>query len=109
LCVHMCSPLTGNLFYVHYVQSVDQCSEIDDLRQEIRDLQLEMEEIHDRFRDDERTELRELQRELEGTAKNCRMVNFKLRKAERKVRMKCLLLSIITPYFQIRFKIHAWV
>ena len=31
-------------------RGADQAADADDLRQEIRDLQLEMEEIHDRFR-----------------------------------------------------------
>jgi len=40
--------------------------------------------MHDQFREEETTEIRELQRELETTAKACRIVNFKLRKAERR-------------------------
>ena len=43
-----------------------------------------MEEMHDQFREEETAEIRELQRELETTAKACRIVNFKLRKAERR-------------------------
>ena len=50
----------------------------------MKDLQLEMEEMHDQFREEETAEIRELQRELETTAKACRIVNFKLRKAERR-------------------------
>jgi len=50
----------------------------------VKELQLEMEEMHDQFREEETTEIRELQRELETTAKACRIVNFKLRKAERR-------------------------
>jgi len=46
----------------------------------VKELQLEMEEMHDQFREEETTEIRELQRELETTAKACRIVNFKLRK-----------------------------
>jgi len=51
---------------------------------QVKDLQLEMEEMHDQFREEETAEIRELQRELETTAKACRIVNFKLRKAERR-------------------------
>ena len=40
--------------------------------------------MHDQFREEETAEIRELQRELETTAKACRIVNFKLRKAERR-------------------------
>lgn len=58
--------------------------ENEDLKQEVRDLQLEMEEMHDQFREEETMEFRELQKELENTAKNCRIVQFKLRKAERR-------------------------
>ena len=54
------------------------------LKHEIRDLQLEMEEMHDQFREEEALEFRELQRELEATAKNCRILQFKLRKSERR-------------------------
>ena len=36
------------------------------------------------FRDDEAVEFRELQKELEATAKNCRILQFKLRKLERR-------------------------
>ncbi len=43
-----------------------------------------MEEMHDQFRDDEAVEFRELQKELEATAKNCRILQFKLRKVERR-------------------------
>ena len=43
-----------------------------------------MEEMHDQFRDDEAAEFHELQKELEATAKNCRILQFKLRKLERR-------------------------
>jgi len=41
-------------------------------------------ELRDSFRDDETSELREVQRELESTSKNCRILQFKLRKTERR-------------------------
>ena len=59
-------------------------TENDSLRQEIEDLHVEMDEINDQFRVQDENEFRELQRELEETAKNCRILQFKLRKAERK-------------------------
>ena len=62
----------------------DVVGENEDLRQEVRDLQLEMEEMHDQFREEETIEFRELQKELESTAKSCRILQFKLRKAERR-------------------------
>lgn len=40
-------------------------------------------QIHDQFRDDEQHHFRELQRDLEANAKNCRVLQFKLRKLER--------------------------
>lgn len=43
-----------------------------------------MEEMHDQFREEEAIEFRELQKELETTAKSCRILQFKLRKTERR-------------------------
>ena len=68
--------------------SGNQCKNISEenvvLRQEICDLRLEMDEMHDQFREDEAQEFREIQKDLEATAKNCRILQFKLRKAERR-------------------------
>lgn len=50
----------------------------------VQDGRLELEELHDQFREEEAMEFRELQRELESTAKSCRILQFKLRKAERR-------------------------
>ncbi|XP_064652962.1 major antigen-like isoform X2 [Lineus longissimus] len=59
--------------------------ENEELRNEIEEMRLEMEEMHDHFRDEEEAiAFRELQKELEITAKNCRILQFKLRKSERK-------------------------
>ena len=69
-------------------ESEDVCEtlmeENEDLKQEILDLKVEMEEMYDSFRDQEAEEFRELQKELEITAKNCRILQFKMRKAERR-------------------------
>jgi len=43
-----------------------------------------MREMHDHFQQEECLELRELQKELESTARDCRLLHFKLRKAERR-------------------------
>lgn len=43
----------------------------------------EKENLQDQYREEEIEEFRELQRELEQNAKNCRILQFKLRKAER--------------------------
>ncbi|KAK5974831.1 hypothetical protein GCK32_004553 [Trichostrongylus colubriformis] len=53
------------------------------LKTEVRELQREIEEMQDQYREEEIEEFRELQRELEQNAKNCRVLQFKLRKAER--------------------------
>ncbi|KJH48392.1 hypothetical protein DICVIV_05507 [Dictyocaulus viviparus] len=57
--------------------------ENENLKTEVRDLQQEIEEMQDQYREEEIEEFRELQRELEQNAKNCRILQFKLRKAER--------------------------
>lgn len=58
--------------------------ENESLKRETQDLQTEIEELQDQYREEEIEEFRELQRELEQTAKNCRILQFKLRKAERR-------------------------
>ncbi|CAB3401057.1 unnamed protein product [Caenorhabditis bovis] len=57
--------------------------ENEQLKAEIKDLQQEIEEMQDQYREEEIEEFRELQRELELNAKNCRVLQFKLRKTER--------------------------
>lgn len=57
--------------------------ENEQLKADTRDLQHEIEEMQDQYREEEIEEFRELQRELEQNAKNCRVLQFKLRKAER--------------------------
>lgn len=42
-----------------------------------------LQHFQDQYREEEIEEFRELQRELEVTAKNCRVLQFKLRKVER--------------------------
>ncbi|VDN07296.1 unnamed protein product [Thelazia callipaeda] len=57
--------------------------ENESLKTDIKDLQQEIEEMQDQYREEEIEEFRELQRELEQNAKNCRILQFKLRKSER--------------------------
>ncbi|KAL3989857.1 hypothetical protein ACH3XW_29310 [Acanthocheilonema viteae] len=57
--------------------------ENESLKADIKDLQQEIEEMQDQYREEEIEEFRELQRELEQNAKNCRILQFKLRKSER--------------------------
>ncbi|XP_067666411.1 uncharacterized protein [Haliotis asinina] len=55
------------------------------LKREIREIREEMEEMYDTFRENEVDEFRDMQKELEITAKNCRILQFKLRKSERRI------------------------
>ena len=61
----------------------DLQEENDELKAQVKDLEEEMEEIHDNFREDQAEEYHDLKRELEQANKNCRIIQFKLRKAER--------------------------
>uniref|UniRef100_A0A0N5AHY6 JAKMIP_CC3 domain-containing protein n=1 Tax=Syphacia muris TaxID=451379 RepID=A0A0N5AHY6_9BILA len=65
-------------------------ADIKDLQQEIEEMQVSSScvRLHnylsqDQYREEEIDEFRELQRELEQNAKNCRILQFKLRKSER--------------------------
>lgn len=58
--------------------------ENENLKHDVSGLQQEISEMHDQYREEEIEEFRELQRELEQTAKNCRILQFKLRKSERR-------------------------
>ncbi len=54
------------------------------LHEELQDIRREMEELQDQFRLDDADEFRQLQAELEIAAKNCRILQFKLRKLEKR-------------------------
>lgn len=54
------------------------------LHEELLDIRREMEELQDQFRLDDADEFRQLQAELEIAAKNCRILQFKLRKLEKR-------------------------
>ncbi|OQV21765.1 putative Protein SOGA3 [Hypsibius exemplaris] len=62
----------------------DLLDENQDLKKELRALEAEMDELHDNFRQDQAMEFQTIQKELELTMKNCRILQFKLRKSERK-------------------------
>lgn len=55
-----------------------------ELQRLIMEMKNEMDEMHDHFREHDHDEFREIQKELDMTAKNCRILQFKLRKAERR-------------------------
>ncbi|XP_030241265.1 plectin isoform X1 [Drosophila navojoa] len=54
-------------------------------KREILNLQAEMDEVQDTFRDDEVKAKANLQKDLEKAVKNCRILSFKLKKSERKI------------------------
>ncbi|XP_067621470.1 myosin heavy chain, cardiac muscle isoform isoform X2 [Eurosta solidaginis] len=56
-----------------------------DAKKEILNLQAEMDELQDTYRDDDVKAKTNLQKDLEKMTKNCRILNFKLKKYERKV------------------------
>lgn len=58
------------------------------LRDDMDYLQRELEEVQDKFREDEMDLCRELQRELEATTKMCRVLQFKLRKSDQKLKVR---------------------
>ena len=58
-------------------------SENDRLQNSVQVLEGELEEVQDNFREDEADEYRNLKRELENAGKNCRVLQFKLKKAEK--------------------------
>ncbi|KAK3771151.1 hypothetical protein RRG08_055098 [Elysia crispata] len=55
-----------------------------ELKRQVMEMRNEMDEMTDSFRESELEEFREMQRELEMASKNCRILQFKLRKSERK-------------------------
>ncbi|CAH1400836.1 unnamed protein product [Nezara viridula] len=58
--------------------------ENEDMKKELKEMEEEMDEMHDKFREDRADEYTMLKKELEQATKNCRILSFKLRKAERK-------------------------
>lgn len=62
----------------------EMMEENESLKRETQDFQREIEELQDQYREEELSELRDVQKELESKAKDCRVLQFKLRKAERK-------------------------
>uniref|UniRef100_A0A8C7ZH08 MTCL family member 3b n=1 Tax=Oryzias sinensis TaxID=183150 RepID=A0A8C7ZH08_9TELE len=58
--------------------------ENEDLKCEIEEMRTEMEEMRDTFYEEDTCQLQEMRRELERANKNCRILHYRLRKAERK-------------------------
>ncbi|XP_022670862.1 myosin-9-like isoform X2 [Varroa destructor] len=65
------------------------CEEImeenEHFKKENRDLEQQIEEMHDNFREDHNNEFLEAKRDLDAAQKNCRVLQFKMRKAEKRV------------------------
>merc|ERR1711994_222757 len=66
-------------------KSFDLEKENSDLLNNVQNLEQEMEEVQDNFREDEVDEYRHLKRDIEAASKNCRVLQFKLKKAEKEI------------------------
>ncbi|KAI1902170.1 hypothetical protein AGOR_G00041940 [Albula goreensis] len=62
----------------------DLRSENDYLKDEVDELRAEMEEVRDSYLEEEVYQLQELRRELDRANKNCRILQYRLRKAEQR-------------------------
>uniref|UniRef100_A0A671QYB3 SOGA family member 3b n=1 Tax=Sinocyclocheilus anshuiensis TaxID=1608454 RepID=A0A671QYB3_9TELE len=58
--------------------------ENEDLRNEIEEMRMEMEEMRDTFYEEDTCQLQDMRRDVERANKNCRILQYRLRKAERK-------------------------
>ncbi|KAJ8009208.1 hypothetical protein DPEC_G00086510 [Dallia pectoralis] len=58
--------------------------ENEDLKMEIEEMRTEMDEMRDTFYEEDTCQLQDMRRELERANKNCRILQYRLRKAERK-------------------------
>uniref|UniRef100_A0A3Q3N7F8 MTCL family member 3 n=1 Tax=Mastacembelus armatus TaxID=205130 RepID=A0A3Q3N7F8_9TELE len=58
--------------------------ENDDLKNEIEEMRAEMDEMRDTFYEEDACQLQDMRRELERANKNCRILQYRLKKAERK-------------------------
>ncbi|XP_028326425.1 protein SOGA3-like isoform X6 [Gouania willdenowi] len=58
--------------------------ENEDLKNEIEEMRVEMDEMRDTFYEEDACQLQDMRRELERANKNCRILQYRLKKAERK-------------------------
>uniref|UniRef100_A0AAY4E8Q1 SOGA coiled-coil domain-containing protein n=1 Tax=Denticeps clupeoides TaxID=299321 RepID=A0AAY4E8Q1_9TELE len=58
--------------------------ENEDLKNEIEEMRAEMDEMRDTFYEEDACQLQDMRRDLERANKNCRILQYRLRKAERK-------------------------
>lgn len=59
--------------------------ENEDMKKELRNMEQEVDEMHDNFREEQADEYTTVKKELEQTTKNCRILSFKFKKSERKI------------------------
>jgi uncharacterized protein YukE len=59
--------------------------ENEDMKRELKNMESEMDELQDNFREEQADEYVSVKKELEQTTKNCRILSFKLKKSERKI------------------------
>lgn len=59
--------------------------ENEEMKKEMKNMESEMDELQDNFREEQADEYVSLKKELELTTKNCRILSFKLKKSERRV------------------------
>lgn len=59
--------------------------ENEDMKKELRNMEQEIDEMHDNFREEQADEYTTVKKELEQTTKNCRILSFKFKKSERKI------------------------
>lgn len=59
--------------------------ENEEAKKEIKNMEQEMDEIQDNFREEQVDEFSHIKKDLEQTTKNCRILSFKLKKADRRI------------------------
>lgn len=59
--------------------------ENEEIKRELKNMESEMDELQDNFREEQADEYVSVKKELEQTTKNCRILSFKLKKSERKI------------------------
>lgn len=59
--------------------------ENEDMKRDLKNMESEIDEMQDNFREEQADEYVSVKKELEQTTKNCRILSFKLKKSERKI------------------------
>lgn len=76
--------------YAKKLRAAEQlCEELMDentaMKKDLHNMEQEIDEMHDNFREDQADEYSTVKKELEQTTKNCRILQFKYKKSERKI------------------------